>query len=85
LEQLNSDFTAEFIHSELIPKLYAKYSNEIESAFHMSQQDFMNWLNVLTVDTSIAFCWLKGLGFCFNTQQKTYFNDRHKNPENIVA
>jgi len=85
LEQLNSGYTAEFIRSELIPKLYVKYSNEIDSEFRMSQQDFMNWLNVSTVDSSTAFRWLQDLGFCFDTQRKTYFNDRHENIENIVA
>jgi len=71
LEQLNSDIAAEFIQSELIPKLYAQYSNEIESEFCMSQQDFMYWLKVSMVDTSTAFHWLKDLGFCFDTKRNS--------------
>jgi len=66
------------------PKLFLQYSEESAIDCQPTQQEFLHWLHVSTIDTSTAFCWLKNLGFCFDIQ-KGYFNDHHKNPENVLA
>ncbi len=82
---MNSDLAADHIHTVIFPKIFLQYLEETVVDCQMTQQEFMHWLHVSTIDPSTAFCWLKNLGFCFDTQQKVYFNDHHKNPENIIA
>jgi len=67
---LNSDLAADHIHTVIFPKIFLQYLEETVVDCQMTQQEFMHWLHVSTIDPSTAFCWLKNLGFCFDTMKK---------------
>jgi len=70
LEVLNSDATADYIQSDLLLQFYSQYVNEMEDGeMPMSQQDFMQSMNLSTLDTKTAYQWLKNSGFSFNVQK----------------
>jgi len=70
MEKLNSDATADYIWSHLLPKFYSQYVSEMEDGeMSMSQQDFMRSMNLSTLDTKTAYQCLKNLGFSFDMQK----------------
>jgi len=71
LEVLNSDATADYIQSDLLLQFYSQYVNEMEDGeMPMSQREFMQSMNLSTLDTKTAYRWLKNLGFSFDVQKK---------------
>jgi len=76
LELLNSDLAAEFIRDNLTNNFFDQYANELEEGEILTtKDDFLQWMNLKTIDTKTAFQWLKNLGFTYNVQKKVYFND----------
>ena len=86
LERMSCELAATFIRNELIPKVYG-----MELANHATEdpedlptlEEFMSQLKLKTVAVSTAARFLAYAGLKFSDTKKSYYTDRHEDPDNV--
>ena len=87
LERMSCEMAATFIRDELVPKIY-----NMELADHATEDsedlptltEFKSQLKLRTVAVSTAARFLAYAGLKFSDTKKSYYTDRHEDPDNVA-
>jgi len=84
LEILSTERATSYIREELVPEFYEVFKQE-NAGSTATKLDFFSFLKVKTIDPSTMWRWMQRMGFCYDRQRKTFYNDKHENVENRQA
>ena len=85
LQTLSSENLAAHIRNNIIPILYKKHCMQCDEdgSTKYTMTSFLKILNLTEIHPTTALRWLGLLGFKFEPLKKTYYNDKHEEPENV--
>jgi hypothetical protein len=83
IENISAENFRNYVLDDLIPQIIESENNTNEGEEPLTKETLLNAINIKTFSLSTAYKYLSFLGFKYDDQKKTYYNDGHERLENV--